>query len=296
MHEVLSSQFWALEDTLFDRMSQIFIQRMDQGKDMHAFIEGLKSEAKPLAEAAISASITLGYDEKSGLNIFLTDQGDRIARIPMVGAMTKNGGLCSRGSAQIAAMIERADASDTIDAILLFTDGPGGTVSGTPRLASAIRSAIKPTISFVDEMAASAHLWAISQSDYIVGNSNEYTMIGSIGVLSVMVNEKERLEKKGTKVLVMRGNRSVDKSILNSAEEWPEAALMARQTELNQINDDFIESVKQGRGSRITSEEVFSGKMYYLDQAIELGLADYQGSLVDAIELAVNVAKSRKKR
>ncbi len=293
MQEVLSTRYWALEDTYLQRMSQIVSQKMDQGKDVSAFFESIISNSEEKNADIIGANIGKVRDE-SGLLAYDLPSGQRVASIPMVGALSKTGGLCALGSVQIAQMIQAANASKSIDSILLFTDGPGGTVSGTRRLGTAIKSSEKPVISFIDEMAASAHYWVASQCDYIIGNDDEYTQIGSIGVMSIMINEAAKLEKDGTKVLILRGDKSVDKNLLNGFEEWNAEEIEKRQLILNEMNADFIETVKTGRGERITSEEIFTGQMYPLSKAIEMGMADYSGNLESAITLAADIAKSRK--
>jgi protease-4 len=294
MHEVLATRFWAMEETFLERMVEIISAKMDAGKDLSMFFDSIKTTEEEKPNFHIS-SMELGRDQ-SGLMVYELPTGSRVARIPLVGALTKTGGMCARGSEEIAAMIHAANQSSSIDAIVAFVDGPGGSVSGTKRLGNAFKDSQKPIVSYIDETAASAHVWAISHSDYIMGNREEYTQIGSIGVMAVMTHQGEKLEKEGTKVLMLRGNKSVDKNLLNSVEAWTEAAIETQQNILNQMNEDFINHVKEGRGSRLVGEEGLSGAMYSLDDAISLGLADYSGSFGEAIELAADLARTRKRK
>lgn len=293
MQEVLSTRYWALEDAFLQRMSEIVTQKMEQGKDISAFFEGLKAQSDVSIESHHIDAFEKVSDS-SGLIAYDLPSGQRVAKINMVGALSKGGGLCASGSIEMVQMIEAANASNSIEAIVLYVDGPGGTVSGTRRLGNAVKNSEKPVIAFVDEMAASAHYWVASQADYIMGNNDEYTQLGSIGVMSVMVNESKKLEKQGKKVLILRGDQSVDKNLLNSVEDWSADEIEKRQVILNEMNADFIDTVKEGRGERIVSDEGFTGKMYSLTEAIQLGLADYSGSLPEAFILAAEIAKSRK--
>ncbi len=310
MHEILSVKAWALEKSFFQRTSQMILHRLAHGRDLN-FLKSIGTNnpeslhtdtaggersvtEKPLQ---ISAGIMMEWDSDIRSYVYETEEGQRIARIPMIGSLTKHGGLCSYGSKHLAEKVMAADSHKKIDAHLVYADGPGGSVSGTTELGLAIRNAEKPVITFVDEMAASAHYWVSSQSDYIVGNINEYTEVGSIGVLCVLMNEREWLAKEGLDVRIMRADQSEDKAVLNGIEEWPEEALNQLQQELNVIADDFIQAVKMGRGNRLEAEDenIFSGKMYELGEAIKLGMIDYSGTITDAIELAADVAKSRQR-
>lgn len=305
MQEILSVKAWALEKSFFERTSQMILHRLEQGRDLSGLFDGIKKNAMDQEdeEAAtrkpqpISSNINLIWDDESGLRAYEMEDGRRVARISMVGTLSKYGGMCSYGSIDMINMINRANKSRYIDSISLFVDGPGGSVSGTTELGLAIRDSEKPVIAFVDEWAASAHYWVTSQASYIVGNINEYAQVGSIGVLCMLVNEGEWLTKKGLEVKIMRASKSVDKARLNSVEEWPPEQLAKLQAELDDINEDFIAAVKYGRGSRLKAgaEDIFTGQMYDLEEAISLGMVDYNGTLADAVTLAADVAKSRKR-
>ena len=309
MHEVISSNTWALETRFFDRVSRIVLYHIANGKELGSLkslfaVKNKETERQNgvhLSQTPVylADNITMNFDKRLGMSVYETGDNNRIAKIPMCGTLVKDGGWYTYGSRDLAAMVQRAGMDSSIDAILPFIDGPGGSVSGIRELglAFANATAIKPVISFVDEMAASAHYWAASQSDYIMGNINEYAQVGSIGVLSVMINEGEFLKKQGLEVTIMRAGQSTDKAKLNSVEPYDEDALKAHQANLDNIAEDFINTVMRGRGDRLVLDEenVFSGKMYNLEEAADLGLVDSQGTLTDAVAFASDVAKSRKK-
>jgi ClpP class serine protease len=147
----------------------------------------------------------------------------------------------------------------------------------------------------VDGMAASAAYWVASQTSYIVANVNNITEVGSIGTLCMLTNQSEALKKDGMKVQIMRAERSKDKARLNSVEEWPDAQLQLLQEDLNQTNELFIAAVTRGRGARLqTSEDIFTGKMYKMDQALSMGMIDKIGTLSDAIAAVRNMSLNKK--
>jgi protease-4 len=293
MEQLIRERYWALEENYFSRMHSLVMHRIQSHKDISNLITPI---AHPKA-GAIEANHLITLDEESDLIVYQMEDGRKSARIPLVGVLSKYGGLCSYGAKDIEQMIAAANASKSIESITLIVDGPGGSVSGTASLGMAIRDSQKPVVAFVDEMAASAHYWVTSQADYIVGNAREYTQVGSIGVLAVLLNESEYLKKEGKEVRIMRADQSIDKARLNSVEPWPEAELQKLQQELNEIAEDFISTVKAGRGLRLQTarENMFTGKMYELPEALDLGMIDSAGELSDAIQLAADVASTRKK-
>ncbi len=312
MQDILSTKFWAFEPGFFHRTSELVMHRLRQGQDLSVLQTlgdkealhtedpaGIKTEDGYVLKKAVqvSAGITMEYDYDIRCYVYELDDGSRVARIPMVGSLTKRGDLCAYGSKHLTEKLMAADINKKIDAIMLYVDGPGGSVSGTTELGLAVSQSTKPVIAFVDEMAASAHYWVTSQADYIVGNANEYTQVGSIGTLCMLLSEREWLAKEGYEVRIMRAEQSTDKARLNSVEEWPEEELKKLQIELNSITDDFIGAVRAGRGDRLAdaSDSIFTGKMYELSDALDLGMVDSYGVVGDAIHLAADVAKSRKK-
>ncbi len=294
MVELLNVRAWALEAGFFKRTSPHILRAISNGNDLPNY---LVSEPEKDITAKLSENISYEWDDKAKMRVYNVNDEHKLARISMVGVITKYGDLCSYGSKELAAMIQQANAAKSISGIVLEIDGPGGSVSGTTQLANAIRDSQKPVVAFVDGMAASAHYWIASQADQIVANEEEYTEVGSIGVLCMLVNEMEWLKKEGYEVKIMRAEQSKDKARLNSVEEWPEEEMNQLQLELNQMADDFKANVKKGRGNRLTtgSEDIFTGKMYDIDNAMELGMIDYQGNIIGAIELCADLSKSQTK-
>lgn len=293
MIEMLSNSAWALETRFFNRVSPLVLNCLSYGRDIpQSLIKNQKIEAFD-GLINVLPGINMEFDRNIGTTIYLLEDGSRVASIPAKGALTKNGDACSYGSAELTSMIHKADNDPAITAMFGDFDGPGGSVSGIHSFSNAIYNSPKCTVGYVEQTAASAHYWSISQFDQVVANINEYSEVGSIGVLAMMVNETELLKKEGVKVEIMRAEQSKDKARLNSVEEWPEEELQAYQTQLNQIADDFISTVKRGRGNRLQAgeEDIFTGKMYKRDDAGAYGMIDKEGDKAAAIQLAADLAK-----
>lgn len=297
MEEIFKKQIWALDPDFFLTMQSIVTRAIESGRDL-SFLKNtdhIKTiDSNPIQ---LDAAINGAFDQDLGLYIYQNSKtGKRVAEIGMVGALTKSGDLCAPGSLALAEQINTADANESIDGILLFVDGPGGSISGIQRLMSAIKDTKKPIVAYVDEMAASAHLFAIGGADYIVANANEYTKVGSLGVQAVLTSITDKLDKDGIKVRVLRADQSVDKNAINQVEPWPEEAVAEMVAEMTAINTEMIGKFKAGRGDRLntTDEDTFTGKMYTADRAQELGLIDFQGDLAGAIDFVGQLSTARK--
>lgn len=281
-------------------MAPIILHRLGMGKGIEDLITakqdiGAWSDYDP--DEVHRVGKFLNYSMRNGY-FFNSDQKDQIISLTRIdGTITKNGGMCSDGTSHIGTKLSLKDENEKVAAHIIQFDSPGGAVDGTPELGSIIANLSKPVIAFVDNMAASAAYWLASQSSYIVTNALNYTQVGSIGTLCMMVDQQGWLKKEGLKVSIMRAKESVDKARLNGMEPWPEESLAELQEELNAINADFIGAVKSGRNgklSTILSEDIFTGKMYSQQDALRLGMIDQIGTIETAIQAANSIARNKK--
>lgn len=196
----------------------------------------------------------------------------QVSVIRITGAMTKYDQRCGpAGTATINSWLKSAIDNPDVDAIILFGDGPGGQVQGTETLASTCKSSTKPIVGFVDDMAASALFWVISQSHEIVAN-NTTAQIGSIGVLSTYQDMIPALEKAGVKTHIITAPQSENKTRLfdkiraGDYEEYKEKVLRP-------LAAKFIAQVKASRPNM--TDDQFKGDVYYAKDVV--------GSMIDHI-------------
>ena len=281
LHTLLGSR-WALETGYHNRMADIIIRRLEDGKEPWGKLE----ERKPV----------MVYHPESGLQTYgfnslekpLTQSG-HVAIIPIVGAMSRYGGMCSYGSEDMTNWVNQANIDPNISAIVLEINSPGGEVDGTEALGLAVKNSKKPVVAWVAGMAASAAYWVGSQSKEIWLESETSSEVGSIGVLAMHVDQSVALEAQGYKVTIIRSDGSEDKALFNSVEGLSEAVIAETKTCLNMIRDSFVKTVKSGRAG--ISEDVFSGKMYDGKTAKKKKMADRFGSLTDAVLRADQLAR-----
>jgi protease IV len=189
----------------------------------------------------------------------------------------------SASSENIVPALRSAFEESSAQAVVLLINSPGGS----PVQAGIINDEIvrlktlhkKPVYAVVEESCASAAYYIAVSADKIY--VDKASIVGSIGVLMDGFGFTGLMDKLGVERRLMTAGEN--KGFLDpfSPQTAPQKAYA--QTMLNQIHQQFIEAVKNGRGQRLKeTPETFSGLFWSGQQAIELGLADELKSL-DAV-------------
>jgi len=175
---------------------------------------------------------------------------------------------------ELSAMIGGLVRNETIGAIVLDVDSPGGTVSGTPELAEEIRGhrGAKPIYSLSNPEMASAAYWIGSAADKtFVTPSGE---VGSVGVWTVHVDMSKMLEEAGLKVTAISAGKY--KLEGNPWEPLGDEAREAIQADVDLYYDQFVEAVAKSRNRRATTVRngFGEGRMVTAQEAVDEGMVD----------------------
>ena len=116
----------------------------------------------------------------------------QIARVTLEGVITEN--------REQLRLLRRLARNDSVAAVILFVNSPGGTTTGGEALFEAIRdvSAKKPIVAQFGTIATSAAYIAGLASDQIIARGN--TITGSVGVIFQWAEVSELLGKLGVKM------------------------------------------------------------------------------------------------
>lgn len=220
---------------------------------------------------------------------------NKYAMIQVEGAITKNDGLCSKGTDTMRKELENAGKDASVNGVILNINSPGGSVWGTEGFADAIKNFStkfnKPIASYVDGMACSAAYWIGSNADsvFLSGRTSE---VGCVGTRITLRDQRERLAAMGVKEVDVNASKSFNKN--GVYEEAINGNTTPLQTELlDPINEVFLDSVKAARGAKLSQktimsngvvvEDALSGKTFIGEAAIAAGLADSIGDLNDVV-------------
>jgi protease-4 len=200
--------------------------------------------------------------------------GPHIARLSVDGVITDD-------RAQQKAL-ERIASDDTIEALILEIDSPGGTVVGSEILYDEIRrvAADKPVVAVLRTVAASGGYMAAIAADHVVARGN--TITGSVGVIAQIPNASELLERVGVEVLeVKSGPLKAQPSPFNPVDA---AALNAQKDMVTESFDWFLGLVEERRGLDAAAlGEIEAGGIFTGRQALEIGLIDTIGGEREAV-------------
>ena len=180
----------------------------------------------------------------------------------------------------VVAAMRSAFEDEGAKAVVLLINSPGGS----PVQAGIINDEIKrlkalhnkPVYAVVEETCVSAAYYIAAGADQIF--VDKASIVGSIGVLMDGFGFTGLMDKLGVERRLMTAGEN--KGFMDPFSPQTEKQRAFAQAMLNQIHQQFIAVVKDGRGTRLKeTPEMFSGLFWTGQQAIELGLADQLGNL-----------------
>ena len=168
--------------------------------------------------------------------------------------------------------------------IILNINSPGGSAVQSAYIYDEIRRQKAehpdmPIYSVVGDMCASGGYYIASASDKIY--VSQASLIGSIGVIMNGFGFSNVLEKLGVERRLLTAGEH--KALLDPFSPVKEQETKHMQSLLDQVHQQFIAAVKQGRGDRLKeTPDMFSGLVWTGEEGVKLGLADDFGS-VDSV-------------
>ncbi len=165
--------------------------------------------------------------------------------------------------------------------VILRINSPGGSPVQAGQIADEIRRLRKqyphkPLYAVVDDLCASGGYYVASAADKIY--VNKASLVGSIGVLMNGFGFVDSLHKLGVERRLYTAGQH--KGFLDPFSPVQPDDVKYVESMLDDIHQQFIDVVKQGRGARLKNDpQLFSGLMWTGDKAIKLGLADDYGSV-----------------
>ena len=199
------------------------------------------------------------------------------------------------GGRSTAALIKQARDDEHVKAVVLRVNSPGGSVFGSElvrRELEVTRSAGKPVVVSMGDVAASGGYWISTSADEVIADAS--TVTGSIGVFGLLPTADKALDKLGVHVdgvtttwLGRAGDRHGDRRLPLD----PRYAQVVQST-IDHIYADFTTRVAQAR--KTTPEKidtVAQGRVWTGAQALSNGLVDRLGSYGDALDAAATRAK-----
>ncbi|MBA3296168.1 MAG: signal peptide peptidase SppA [Acidobacteria bacterium] len=224
------------------------------------------------------------------------NRGPRIAVIYVVGVITSGSSNYdstsgqSVGSDTMADILRKARADDSIKAIILRVDSPGGSAIASDVIWREVMLTrqTKPVIASMSDVAASGGYYISMPAHSIV--AQPATLTGSIGVVLVKFAIGGTLQKLGMNMERVTSGRYADMYAPDKVFTKEERAKVLEQ--MQATYDAFVEKAAAGRHT--TPERIDAigqGRVWTGAQGKQIGLVDELGGLDRAIVIAKQQAK-----
>ena len=204
-----------------------------------------------------------------------------------VGVVRVNGVIVD--SMEITEQLDEFGRDDSIVAVVLRIDSPGGGVAASQEIYDAVieLKKKKKVVASMGSVAASGGLLIACAADKIVANAG--TITGSISAIMQFANFEELLKKIGLKSSVVKSGKYKD--IGSPLRDMTPEERKIIQDLIDDIYNQFVDVIVRDRNiPRSQVVALADGRVFSGRQAKEYGLVDYLGDMRSAAKLASQLA------
>ncbi len=225
----------------------------------------------------IAAIIALVWAFVVQRNLAAATNGPHTALIEVRGEIAAD----SEASAEnLVAALKSAFEDPGARAVVLRFNSPGGSpvqagiINDEIRRLKALHK--KKVYAVVEDTCASGAYYIAVAADEIY--ADKASIVGSIGVLMDGFGYTGIMDKVGVERRLLTAG--ANKGMLDPFSPLNEKQVAYAQSMIDQIHEQFITVVKEGRGKRLkVTPETFSGLFWNGEQAVQQGLVDHLGNL-----------------
>ena len=180
----------------------------------------------------------------------------------------------------VTASLRAAYEDGNTEGIIIRINSPGGS----PVQAGHVNDEINrlkneypdiPVFAVIGDLCASGGYYVAVAADSIY--ADKASLVGSIGVIAAGFGFVDTLNKLGIERRIYHAGDH--KAFMDPFSPQRQEEMEHLDHLLNDIYQQFVETVKQGRGERLADDErIFSGLIWTGEQSIELGLVDELGN------------------
>jgi protease-4 len=195
---------------------------------------------------------------------------------PQVGVITLSSTINGRSAADVVALLQQAEETPSIRAVVLLIDSPGGSASASEELYfSMLRfREHKPVVTSVSGIAASGGYYVAAATDYIYAKPTSF--VGSIGAWTFLPEPEE----VGEDILPTGPFKAIGGSQRRAAQQ------------LETVKEGFLDAVIAQRSGKLklSKMELSKAELYMGIEGLSLGLVDALGPTIAAVEKAAELA------
>lgn len=229
------------------------------------------------------------YEVESGIS----DGSCNVAVLPVEGMVLPFHGLGGYELVVTPEMVESfmnaAEDDDSIQAVLIEINSPGGTPVASERIAERLRNSALPVVGLVGDMAASGGYMIAAASDFLI--ASPMSDVGSIGVNMSYVEESLKNEEEGLTYVQLTTGKFKDIGSPNRPITDEERELL--QADLEIVHNEFVNIVSKYRDLEISDVKALAnGASMPGARAIDAGLVDALGGRAKAQEILAQILET----
>ncbi len=250
--------------------------------------KGSRESFKQISLAAYAR--TVGERTETARRGAMPTRGSNIAVVYAEGAIVDGEGEPGEiGGVKFARELRQLRQNDSIKAIVLRVNSPGGSATASEAIQREIRLAkkVKPVIVSMGSYAASGGYWISTYGDRIYAEPT--TITGSIGVFGIQFDiqklannlgftfDSVKTGKFADSLTISRPKTEEELAVFQRTVDWIYSQFVGKVADSRHLKPEFVQEIAQGR--------VWSGT-----EAMKLGLVDEIGGLDVAIKYAAEKA------
>jgi protease IV len=216
---------------------------------------------------------------------------DKVALITMRGLISSSipGTVGDSMVDDLRAALQQAREDDRVKAIVLEIDSPGGEVTASDAIYSAVvkARARKPVVVYMDSLAASGGYYVSCGGKFLM--ASDTTITGSIGVIIQTLNYEQLFNKVGLASVIFKSGKFKD--MLNGARPITPEERELVQSFIMKTYDKFLGIVATERNlpadllrNTIADGRILSGKEAFDSKLID-GLGQFEDAFTKAKQL-----------
>lgn len=179
----------------------------------------------------------------------------------------------------VEASMDTIEDDDSIEAVLLEINSPGGLPVASERIANRLRTSPLPTVGLIGDIGASGGYMVAAATDYLI--ASPMSIVGSIGVTMSYVEQSKQNEEEGLTYVELNTGKFKDSGSPDKPLSEEERELF--QKDLDSLYETFITMVSDYRSIPLEKVREFAdGSSFNGVRAKELGLTDEVGGRPEA--------------
>ena len=193
------------------------------------------------------------------------------------------------GGDSTAKLLRNARFDDSVKAVVLHVDSPGGSAFASELIRNEIellKQAGKPVVAKMGTYAASGGYWISASADKIIASPS--TITGSIGVFGMFMTYENTLKYLG---VYSDGVGTTEVAGLSPSRALDPRVGQVIQHSIEHTYDKFLDLVSSERNlPKDKVDQIAQGRVWIGETALEIGLVDQLGDLDSAVAAAAELA------